>query len=228
MITTSSEYTSWLINEALHTNREIFSQNSIIIPKDEPILEIDLDTRKIINPANGTITNVTLDHQAEIIFFKINRYFQTIDLANINVAGFIIYETADKRVVAYQIPIYYIDKDDNDKILFPWILTNSATAVAGTLTFAVSFIGYDINQDSTKTINFRLNTLISTLEIEENDLIHQDITGFEILSANKQEHYFEPESIEDVGQYIVDLQQRINEIAEQTSQDQNIYWIDAT
>ena len=230
MITTSSEYTSWLLNQALHPNKKIFSKEAIIIPFDEPILDIDLDSREIRNSINGSIVNITLDHQAEIIFFRINRYYQTIDLAKENVAGFIIYQAADGRVVAYQIPTYYTDQEDDNKILFPWVLTNSVTAAAGSVRFAVTFIGYDIDEEDSdiKTINFRLNTLVSSLTITENSLVSSQIDGFEILSAEGQEQYFAPTAIEDIGEYIIDLQNAINEIAENNPRRTQVFWIDTT
>jgi dTDP-4-dehydrorhamnose 3,5-epimerase-like enzyme len=77
MITSIEEYNQRL--KDIENNSD-FNIKKIINPSSEEIFEIDLNTRIITVPEmfrNGT---VEYDHNAETLYFKIDRYFDDEDL----------------------------------------------------------------------------------------------------------------------------------------------------
>jgi hypothetical protein len=77
MITSIEEYNQRL--QDIENNPD-FNIEKIINPSSEEIFEIDLNTREIAVPKifqNGT---VEYDHNAETLYFRINRYFDNTDL----------------------------------------------------------------------------------------------------------------------------------------------------
>ena len=75
MITTPEEYLQFL---HLIQNNNIWTEE-ILLPTNERIYEIDLNSRKIQAPE---FLSVETDHRAETIYFKVNRHFDQYDLLN--------------------------------------------------------------------------------------------------------------------------------------------------
>jgi hypothetical protein len=74
MITVSNDYL-----ELLHKVQDPNRQDTIIqLPPDEPIYEIDLNTRSISAPK---ILSVEYDHNAETIYFSVDRFYDNVDLS---------------------------------------------------------------------------------------------------------------------------------------------------
>lgn len=137
-----------------------------LLPSDEKIYEIDLNTRMIEKP--NTII-VSRDHLAEIIYFKCPRYFQSIDLAT--TTGVIEYISADGHSYMYPIPFYDVNtlsthnpetNEEEDFILFPWAIDSGATRESGTVSFAIRF--YRLGPEG-RNIIYNLNLIPSTLDI---------------------------------------------------------------
>ena len=58
------------------------------LPLDEPMFEIDANSRKInvdATPFKANGLSVQGDHLAETVFFKIDRYYDTMDLMNTDI-----------------------------------------------------------------------------------------------------------------------------------------------
>ena len=137
--------------------------------EETPVITVDLNSRKLIMPArydkdaiknygaeeNGFLS-VERDHYAEHILFKVNRYFEDIDL---------LYTTI---VVEYQnishpdaspgiFPVMLKDVDSEPGFMyFAWCLNNDATKYAGDLKFALRF--YNVNTQERKFV-YNLSTL---------------------------------------------------------------------
>jgi hypothetical protein len=75
---------------------------------------VDLNTRKISAPP---FLSVEADHSAEIIFFSIDRYYDSMDLSQL--VGMIQFRDAKNREYYYVIP-YYDTTSVEQKIIFPW------------------------------------------------------------------------------------------------------------
>lgn len=150
------------------------------IPEEEQLFEIDANTRKINIPdhfaKNGL--GVQGDHTAEVIFFRINRYFDEMDLALCSGdkgACYIQWSTGDNaRQQATK--AYAFDVTENH-IIFGWVISNKATKKAGKLNFSVRFVQWEDDPDvytyswstltATCNINPALNFSASSLELED-------------------------------------------------------------
>lgn len=159
MITTPKDYAS-LLYLLQDNNRQV---TAIQLPSDEKIYNIDLNTRIIEAPQ---FLSVKQDHNAETIYFKVDRYFDNTDLARSDINIVIQYENNDpdpkKRGFIYSPPFKDITTLEKEgKILFPWVIEGPATAFAGKVTFSIRF--YKLNSKS--FYEYNLNTLpcISTV-----------------------------------------------------------------
>jgi len=75
MITGSQEYKAYLATLANSYN----PPNILLrIPVNEKVYDVDLDSRIITPPK---FLGVESDHEAELVYFKMDRYYDNIDLA---------------------------------------------------------------------------------------------------------------------------------------------------
>lgn len=135
------------------------------IPEEEQLFEINANTRKINIPdhfvKNGL--GVQGDHTAEVIFFRINRYFDEMDLALCSGnkgACYIQWSTGDNnRQQATK--AYAFDVTENH-IIFGWVISNKATKKAGKLNFSVRFVQWE---DDPEVYTYSFSTLTATCNI---------------------------------------------------------------
>ena len=111
----------------------------IPIPSDEPILNIDLNQRTIEAPE---FLSVQYDHHAETVFFKVDRYFDAVDLAT--KTCIVQYKNALKESRIFVVP-YYDTSYEEGKIIFPWCIAGEATKAQGIVEYSVRFYEVDIN-----------------------------------------------------------------------------------
>lgn len=133
---------------------------------NEPFIYIDSDTREVdTNNSLSQFITVSEDHNAETIYFVIDRYFDNVDLYDkncvikyVNAVGQIDFEPA--------VDIDSIMIDGVEKIKFGWTISNKASRYAGKLIFQIMF--YSINGTANKgTYDYVFNTKISNIVIEE-------------------------------------------------------------
>lgn len=138
MITTREEY----LQNLIQINDKNKPQIAVLLPKDEPIYEINLNTRKVAVPP---FLSVKSDHYAETFYFKVDRYFDNMDLSD--TACLIQYTNSGIKNDDghfYLVPYYDITTlRAENKILLSWMVSNSAAAAAGTLTFSFRFYKLD-------------------------------------------------------------------------------------
>lgn len=211
---------------------EYFPQVKHLSPSDDQIVDIDLNTREIKAP---TFLSVQYDHNAEIIYFKCNRYFDNMDLANtvcviqyLN-AAHIDPETGEKTRDAgiYWVPYYDIyhyspqeeDPDYEDPtLLIPWAVGGLATAYEGTVTYSVRF--YRLSEDKT-TYLYNMSTKPAKGEVlwgigfwnEDGTLDEATLEKFKLESTV-------------VDQIYHDLS-LVRSAAIQFADDATTYWVDA-
>ena len=153
MITQPSDYEEMLWQIQSNTPREI----AILLPKDEQIYDIDLNTRIVNVPK---FLSVAKDHQAETIYFKLDRYFGLKDLSQ--TTCIIEYTNALGNTYVYPVPFYDVKTFGyENKMLIPWCIQGHATEAAGTVRFAVIFF----NVDARHKLSYCLNTLVARGEI---------------------------------------------------------------
>ena len=130
------------------------------LPLDEPLFEIDANSRKITIPSDFTANGLSVqgDHLAETVFFSIDRYFDYMDLNNCNIR--INWKIGDASGQSVNFS-KSVDAEPG-KIIFGWPVAKDLTGKSGTLSFAVEFYTERDNVTS-----YSLNTLISTINIKE-------------------------------------------------------------
>lgn len=161
MITSAKEYLAHLQeirNENLH--KEVLH-----IPADEQVYAIDLNARTVDSPI---YLSTETDHTAETVFFTVDRYFETHDLADSTCI--IQYINAKGKSFVYVVPIYDLETyADEGKILIPWVIQGNATAAAGAIKYAVRF--YHLNTierddgDNEYEFDYIINTQVAQSKI---------------------------------------------------------------
>lgn len=208
MITARDDYLD-LLYRVQDPNR----QDKIIqLPADEPIYAVDLDTRKIEAPK---FLSVEYDHNAETIYFEVDRFFDNIDLSTMFCV--IQYQNAnpDKARGGYIYPVPYFDittKAEENKMLFQWAIEGPATAYSGKVTFSIKFYkissiiidSADGTSTELKVYDYVLNTQPSTSEV---------LHGLDIM-ATSENYYFEASEVEKIYQEI-----------EKVRRANDMYWI---
>lgn len=131
------------------------------LPLDEPMFEVDANSRKInvdATPFKANGLSVQGDHLAETVFFKIDRYYDTMDLMNTNI--YINWKMGSAS--ARDICSIKSDAIIPGYVVFAWSIHDKITAKSGTLQFSVSL---EIEQDGKNS--YSLNTTPATLNIKE-------------------------------------------------------------
>ena len=110
-----------------------------LLPDNAQIVDVDLNTRTINVPQ---FLSVQFDHNAEVIYFRMPRWFEGVDLAQTTCV--VQYINADNEPGIYCVPFYdltHFDYDENGistpMILLPWALGGLATVSAGTIQFSL-------------------------------------------------------------------------------------------
>ena len=154
MITSLQEYYSLLYLIQDENPPEL----AVLLPGDEPLLRIDLDTRKIDAPE---YLSVATDHRAETVFFSVNRYFDNVDLSTMSCIIQFINAAGESGI--YVVPFYDISRGD-DNMIIPWVIEGAVTAKAGSVVYSVQF--FRASESSSK-YSYNLNTLPATSKILE-------------------------------------------------------------
>lgn len=140
----------------------------LLVPFDEPIFEIDANARTITVPAPFKKNGVAVqgDHQAELLVFKVDRYFDYKDLFETNIAiswEFIPQGARQASVsghdAAFAKDIYY----DANYVVFGFIITQDMTPGRGVLNFSVNFF----NTSTDEPFVYSLNTMIASVNVNE-------------------------------------------------------------
>lgn len=210
MISTSQEYLKHLHIIQDENFPQLLATD---IPVDEPKLFIDLNTRTVSAPE---FLSVEKDHNAETLYFMVDRYFDNVDLSTMSCI--VQYRNASvdnkKNGYIYAVPQYYlIAPEGEQKLIFPWVIEGPATAYSGTVTFSVKFyrISGEWNEnpdESTLAYDYVLNTQSAKSRV---------LTGMNVLETS-QNYKYDPNVFEDVYQ-------RIDELKQAYTDTNLLYWI---
>lgn len=193
MITTPQEY-----YEKLHLIQDTnFPSIAKLLPSEETIYEVDLNTRKVDAPE---FLSVQHDHYAETIYFKTDRFFDNMDLANTTCVIQYINAKGEGRI--YPVPFYDITTFEN-KILFPWCIEGEATKASGPIKYSIRFYT-TVKKDNEVLFKYSLNTAMAQSKILHGMYITQE----------EGDYTFSAEVLDDIYDKINQLSQN------------DIYWID--
>lgn len=159
MITSLQEYYSLLYLIQDENPPELVT----LLPGDEPILNINLETRKIDAPE---YLSVASDHRSETVFFKVARYFDNVDLSTMSCI--IQFINANGESGIYVVPFYDISSKHPDvqphEMLIPWVIEGAVTAKSGQVFYAVQFFRV---ADGSSKYTYNLNTVPATSRVLE-------------------------------------------------------------
>lgn len=136
-----------------------------ILPLDEPHFIINANTRAINIPADFKKNGVAVqgDDLAEIVYFEIDRFFDSMDLNNCDIL--IQWETpkGPKGVIKGVSKEYVRDIESKPgKLIFGWAIEKEITEASGNLKLSVKFYETD---DVTNAMVYNFNTLTATVAI---------------------------------------------------------------
>ena len=168
-ITTLEEYFSWLQNLSL------INRKYTVLPLDEEHFEINANTRAINIPASFKKNGIAVqgDDLAEVLYFKIDRYFDYMDLNNTDI--FIQWETpkdANGNTIKSVAPAYIRDiESEPGKLIFGWAISDAVTATSGTLKFSVRFFQWEDpdkaeQENGEKVLAYSFSTLTASVTIQ--------------------------------------------------------------
>ena len=118
------------------------------LPLDEPYFEINANTRGITVPGELSQIAVRGDKLAEVVFFRIDRYYDAVDLNTRHI--YIEWEAPDgKGGVRRGISRDFLrdTQSEKDKIIFGWAIGDELTEYVGTIRFAVRFVEWFDNKE---------------------------------------------------------------------------------
>ena len=149
MITGSQEYLEYLSS---YNPPNILAR----IPANEPVYTIDLNTRAVTAP---TYLGVEGDHNAEYLFYMMDRYLDSFDLAQC--VGIVTFRNAKNEEYVQVIPAYDVQSVPG-KIIFAWDIQGPITKYAGVVQFAFKFFKMDV---ASGELLYELNTLVTKAKV---------------------------------------------------------------
>jgi len=147
------------------------------LPLDEPYFEINANTRAITVPSALSQIGVVGDKYAEIVFFKIDRYFDAIDLDTRHI--YIEWEAPGangETIKGISRDFLRDTQSEKDKIIFGWLIDDRLTQAVGTIRFAVRFIEWTSSEDSAaegEQLAYSFSSLPAQISVV--DSLHYDL-----------------------------------------------------
>lgn len=175
-------------DKAFHTLDEYFAHLAdlyvidptyILLPLDETTFDIDANKRTIYNPNIVVMQN---DQLAETILFTIDRFFDFKDLATADI--YVQWTLPDgKTSGATRIELKDYETIPG-KIRFGWPLDTKVTSQKGKVQFSVRFW----NKDESDVVVYSLNTLTSSLTINES--LQPELTDDTLVDTPLNDGFF--------------------------------------
>lgn len=133
------------------------------LPIDEDLFEIDANARTIMVPASFAKNGISVkgDVISEIVYFRINRYFDMDDLSTKQI--FVEWKNADGREGVSK--VWGIDvESDPGYLIFGWPIDSAVTEATGKVSFSVRF--YTVDSKNANTLQYSWSTLPQTADIK--------------------------------------------------------------
>lgn len=185
-----------------------YQSKYLLMPLDEPMFEIDANKRSITVPTEFVKNGIGVrgDHRAEVLYFKIDRFFDARDLYDgtdyiiINWQFRGANEGRNKEVptntsIAFAPDDTYIP----GSIVFGWVIEEDMTPSKGTLSFSISFV----SKNTDNTYSYAFNTTIASVNVNDS-LYLEDPSILSSLKRPMMERLrnseFTPDNVAPVGQ----------------------------
>jgi len=196
-ITTIHDYLNSIKDINIRQNSNNYNLLRLPVAEDEPLFEINANTREITVPPIFKQNGLTVqgDKLAEIVYFKMARFFDMMDLylfANDGVTSTNIHNGAHTYIEWYNpsaknpdyqkgVDFAYAMTCDDDYIYFGWPLADKVSGESGNIQFSVRFLNITGNK-----IIYNYATKIASCEIKST------------LNFNLSDNSIESQSWEDI------------------------------
>ena len=140
-----------------------YAPSQVYLPFAHNIYEVNLNERQIYGP---DVLSVQRDHKSEVLYFKLDRYFDYMDLTNtVCIVEYILPDDKERIPHIYIVPYYDSTKFmKEDKILVPWAVGGAATSKNGILEYALRFFKVEGSGKDAKLV-YNLNTLSTKTKV---------------------------------------------------------------
>ena len=142
----------------------------VMLPLTEELFEINANTREITVPKHFKENGISVqgDEISEILYFKIDRYFDAQDLHDPEMQIYIQWKSAavgDNKQPIEGVSQAFCIKEDiaPNYVIFGWPISSIITQAAGEISFAVRFFKYNT---VTNHIDYSLSTLTQKVNIK--------------------------------------------------------------
>lgn len=142
----------------------------IVLPLTEDIFEINANTREITVPKHFKDNGISVqgDEISEILYFKIDRYFDAQDLDDPDMNIYIQWRSAavdeNKQPIEGVSQAFCVDVETTPNyIIFGWPISSVITEAAGEIAFAVRFYKFNSLTDH---IEYSFSTLTQKVKIQ--------------------------------------------------------------
>lgn len=139
-----------------------------MLPVNEEYFQINANERRIKIPDNFKLHGIGVqgDQIAETLYFRVNRYFDHMDLNNTNI--YIQWTYLDEKGIVVNSGtcadwVRDITSDPN-YLIFGWVIKDDITENAGTIRFSIRFVQWD---DKKENIIYSLGTLEHQLVVNK-------------------------------------------------------------
>ena len=151
-----------------------------MLPADEPFFEINANTRVITVPDAFKKNGISIqnDHLAEVVYFKIDRYFDRNDLAN-DTNIYIDWKMGKEE--GRSIALWPTTAIDNGYIIFGWGIDQRLTATKGTIQFAVRIESDD--KDGLAGPDLIFNTLVASVNVNAGINVNTEAEDFKVINV---------------------------------------------
>ena len=164
------------------SSSQLPAPETIIMPTSQKLYEVDLSTRTISGPETLSVQS---DHYAETVYFIMDRFYDNMDLAQINC---VVQYVSNGESYVYAVPFCDVTTYEG-KMIIPWTISLSATKNSGSVRYFINFYLIEKDTNGEAKIIYSLNTRSTTSNILQtitsDDFIEED------RELNLPERYFE-------------------------------------
>ena len=189
-----------------------------ILPLDEEVFDINANTRAINVPNSFKNNGISVqgDQIAEIVYFRIDRFFDATDLNEMDI--YVQWEAPNGDRGVSKEWVRDIESEPG-KIIFGWPLSLDITQAHGTVKFSVRFYKIGVNDKNEPVITYSFSTLTASATIkpaldfsllgdlhvvDNSHLIAQRFTNSQVVGGQRAE----------VPLYFVNLENKEYDLAE--------------
>lgn len=126
------------------------------------VYKIDLNSREVEAPR---LLSVEKDHKSTVVYFKLDRYYDYMDLAN-TICLIQYLPPSSKVPYTYVVPFFdVLTYKEDGKMVIAWDVGGPATQKEGVLQFAIRFYKIQEREDGKAELVYNLNTIPATTRI---------------------------------------------------------------